>query len=629
MIEIGTNKLRKFYGVNKIFDNVTFELHSNEIIGLIGRNGTGKTTLMKILMGDEPAEGNVFIRKGIKISYLNQIPIYEKTDSTIDVLYKAFVNIQLLKKQMTILEKEMAIQVGLGLDKVMNRYSQNQHQYEILGGYEVEEKVAKIVSGLDLENIIGLPYNALSGGEKTRVMLGKVLLENPDVLLLDEPTNHLDIKMVSWLEGYLHKYNGAAIIISHDRYFLDKVVSKIIELHSDGIEVYHGNYSYYKIEKEKRYEESIKGFLNQQKKIKNIEDQIKRYRIWGNMRDSDKMYKKAKELEKRLSKIERLDKPTKDRDIKLNFEQNHRSGKRVYKLTNISKIYDSKQLFKELNIEILYQDFLTVIGENGSGKSTLLKLIRQEIQPDSGTINIGAKLKVGYLPQEIVFEDERLTILETYQQYFECETSQARKALARVLFSKEDVFKRINVLSGGEKTRLKLLLIIDKKVNVLLLDEPTNHLDIESREILEDSLLIFKGTIIVISHDRYFINKFSNKIAEIQNKKLKVYNGDYDSYLLEKQKEKESDKEVIIDKKTQNKRTVEKRRYDGKKNIISEKKLESIQLEIENKEKEVSDLIHQMSLNGKDFKSLHELQYNMNELEKQIEELYEQLVNLS
>lgn len=371
MIEIGTNKLRKFYGVNKIFDNVTFELHSNEIIGLIGRNGTGKTTLMKILMGDEPAEGNVFIRKGIKISYLNQIPIYEKTDSTIDVLYKAFVNIQLLKKQMTILEKEMAIQVGLGLDKVMNRYSQNQHQYEILGGYEVEEKVAKIVSGLDLENIIGLPYNALSGGEKTRVMLGKVLLENPDVLLLDEPTNHLDIKMVSWLEGYLHKYNGAAIIISHDRYFLDKVVSKIIELHSDGIEVYHGNYSSYKIEKEKRYEESIKGFLNQQKKIKNIEDQIKRYRIWGNMRDSDKMYKKAKELEKRLSKIERLDKPTKDRDIKLNFEQNHRSGKRVYKLTNISKIYDSKQLFKELNIEILYQDFLTVIGENGSGKSTL------------------------------------------------------------------------------------------------------------------------------------------------------------------------------------------------------------------------------------------------------------------
>jgi len=624
MIEVGINKLKKSYGANKIFENVTFELQSNEIMGLIGQNGTGKTTLMKILMGEESAEGDIFLRKGIKLSYLDQIPEYEENQSTVDVLYKAFINIKLLKHQMTLLEKELAILEGDELDKIMNRYGQYQTEFEMMGGYVVEEKFARIVTGLQLEKMIELPFNALSGGEKTRVMLGKVLLENPDVLLLDEPTNHLDIKMVGWLEDYLRKYNGSVIIISHDRYFLDRVVTKIIELTPYGIELYYGNYSYYKIEKDRRFEEAMKDFEIQQKKVKTIEEQIKQYRIWGAMRDSDKMYKKAKELEKRLVKIDKLDKPTKDRNIKLNFEPQHRSGKRVYELMNISKSYDNKQLLKDINLEVFYQDCLTIIGENGCGKSTLIKIIKEEIEPDAGTMHVGSRLKVGYLPQEVEFEDEKLTILETYEQCFECGALLARKALARILFTKEDVFKRINVLSGGEKSRLKLLMLMDKKVNVLLLDEPTNHLDIDSREILENSLSTYEGTIIVISHDRYFINKLSNKIAEIKDSKLKLYNGDYDSYLLEVQKEKDRDKDVVIVKQKQTKSNVEIRKSNDKK---EENNQAYILLEIEKKETEVDHINQKMNLKWNDVESLKALKQEKIKIEKEIEVLYENLEN--
>lgn len=624
MIEIGINQLKKMYGANKIFENVSFELQTNEIIGLIGQNGTGKTTLMKILMGEENAEGDIFIRKGNKLSYLHQIPIYDKNDSVIDILYKAFTNIQLLKNEMTLLEKEMAILTDSELNKIMNRYSQIQTEFEILGGYEIEEKLGKILTGLQLEKLSNMPFNTLSGGEKTRVMLGKVLLENPDVLLLDEPTNHLDIKMVSWLEGYLNKYKLTTIIISHDRYFLDKVVNKIVELHPKGIEVYHGNYSYYRVEKEKRYEALMKEFQTQQKKINNMEEQIKRYRIWGKMRDSDKMYRKAKELEKRLTKIDKLDKPTKDKNIKMNFEQQHRSSKRVYELKNISKSYQDKPLFSDLNLEVFYQDCLTIIGDNGSGKSTLLKIMRQIIKPDQGTVQGGARLKIGYLPQEIIFDHESLSILETYQKFFGCTNLEARNALAQVLFTKEDVFKKINMLSGGEKIRLKLLMLMDQQVNVLLLDEPTNHLDIDSREILENSLLSFEGTLIVISHDRYLINKLSNRIAEIENERLRVYEGDYDYYLLEKQKEKDKEKEVVNEDKI--KRSFKKR--PKKTNELDNLSQEKILEKIENKENHLTDIIQEMNLNYKDGECLKELKNIKEEIEKDIEALYELLEDI-
>ncbi len=537
MIEIGINNLKKEFGANKVFENVSFELHTNERIGLIGKNGTGKTTLMKILTGEEPCEGDVFYKKGLKLSYLNQIPEYKDLDTTMDILYQGLTDIQAIKKQMTELEKKMCVLEGKELEKIMDWYSQCQTEFEIIGGYDVLENLSKIITGLDLNHLVQLPFASLSGGEKTRVMLGKVLLENPDVLLLDEPTNHLDINMVSWLENYLLRYKGATIIISHDRYFLDKVVTKIVELHPTGIELYLGNYSYYKVEKEKRYELLMKNFENQQKKIKNMKEQIRRYRTWGDMRDSNKMYRKAKELEKRLDKIEKIDRPTVDKNIRLNFNQQHRSGNRVYELHNLSKGFDNKCLFNEVDFEVFYQDCLAIIGDNGSGKSTLLKLIKGDIKPDAGKIHMGARIKVGYLPQEVAFDNEELTILETYQHFFNCTILKARNALAKVLFIKNDVFKKVKMLSGGERSRLKLLMLMDQKVNVLLLDEPTNHLDIESREILEHSLLSYPGTIIVISHDRYFINQLSNRVAKIDNHQLKIYEGNYDDYLQAKEKE--------------------------------------------------------------------------------------------
>ncbi|ERJ13157.1 ribosomal protection-like ABC-F family protein [Haloplasma contractile] len=627
MIEIGAHKLKKSFGGNLLFENVSFEIHSGERVGLIGRNGIGKTTLMKLLLGDHYDEGELFLRKGIKLSYLNQIPEYKNHETTMDLLTKAFSAIQIMRKKLTALELEMADVTGDELERILNVYSELQTKFELSGGYDTEEKLGKIITGLNLEHLTELSFDRLSGGEKTRVMLGKVLLEEPDVLLLDEPTNHLDIKMVNWLEDYLQKYDGAVVLISHDRYFLDRVVTKIIELHPDGIEVYKGNYSFYKVEKERRFEEAMKEFKNQQKKIKNMEDQIKRYRIWGNMRDSEKMYKKAKELEKRLSKIDRVEKPTTGATIKLNFEEQNRSGKRVYELNNISKSYNGRNLFDHLNLEVFYQDCLTIIGENGTGKTTLLNIIREEVKPDHGTVKRGSRLKVGYLPQEVVFKDENLTILETYRQYFNCTNGEARYSLAGILFRKEDVFKKINILSGGEKSRLKLLMLMDEKVNVLLLDEPTNHLDIESREILEESLLAFDGTIIVISHDRYFINRLSNRMVELTSNKLMVYNGNYEYYLQEKKKESIKFKQEENTSKKKNE--VNKNKANRNKKVLSEqdkeKTLQRIQSEIEKREKDLSNIIEEMNINGSNLNYLQELHYKKEHTQDEIDSLYEAL----
>ncbi len=614
MIEIGVKNLRKLYGVKLIFENVSFELHSGEIVGLIGQNGVGKTTLLKILAGDENYSGEIFLRKGLKVSYLDQIPEFPDNATVFDVLYKAFTDVLLIKRELSGLEKKMASAYGDELNIILNQYSKVQTQFEIIGGYAIDEKLAKIITGLDLEDLLNRPFCNLSGGEKTRVMLGKVLLENPDVLLLDEPTNHLDIKNITWLEEYLIKYNGSVILISHDRYFLDKVTNRIMELTQNGTDIYHGNYSYYKLEKQRRFEEAMKNYLIQKKKIERMEEQIKRYRIWGEMRDSNKMFRRAKELEKRLSKIDELAKPSNSKKVNIAFSSTDRTGKLVYELQNVAKQYDDKPLLKNINLEIYYQDCLAIIGENGSGKSTLLKLINQEIVPDEGIIRSGSRLNVGYLPQEIHFPDESQTILEVYQNHFDSTINQARSALARVLFIKDDVKKQVGMLSGGEKVRLKLLLLMDKSVNVLLLDEPTNHLDIDSREILEASLSAFSGTIIMISHDRYFINSLANRIAEIKKGQLTVYEGDYEYYLLKKEEDK-----VNIKVKTKEKI---RNKVPEKESTVSEETILAI---IEGKEQEIEAIINLMNENYQNIEMLKELKVKKKQIEEEIDKLYERL----
>lgn len=633
MIEIGISNLTKLYGVEKIFENVTFDVKTKDKIGLVGRNGTGKTTLMKILAGYENFQvGQINKRKGLVLGYLEQIPNYEDDNTVSDVLNKAFQTIHDIKKEMKNLEKTFDSLSGEELESAVKKYSYLHDTYEIAGGYDTKEKLNKILSGLDItEEMQKREFNTLSGGEKTRVILGRILLENPDLLLLDEPSNHLDIKSVEWLEEYLSSYEGTIVIVSHDRYFLDRVANKIIELESDGVQIYNGGYSKYVAEKELRFLQAMKEYENQQRKIKKMEEQIQRYRIWGEMRDSDKMYKRAKELEKRLEKIDKINKPIVDKK-KANFEINgvERTGKEVIKLDNISKAYSRKGLFSNVNFTLFYNDSMCILGENGTGKSTILKIIIDEIKSDSGEVKIGSNVKIGYLPQEVCFDREDISIVDYFSYYYSISLGEARKELANILFTGDDVYKHISTLSGGEKSRLKLGMLIYEKVNTLILDEPTNHLDIDSREVLEENLINYDGTILFVSHDRYFVDKIATCIGEIENKCFKVYNFNYEGYKQEKQRvtQMKSDSLFIEDKKekviTQSKEDYLRKREETKK-VEKQKrylqKLENNIYELENKLIELEEILNTNSANW-DLDEYNNKYNEYNKLKEQIELMY-------
>ncbi len=540
MIELNVNGLVKYYGANKLFENISFEVKSGERIGLIGQNGCGKTTLMKILMGlEEYQGGEISLRKDTKIGYLNQIPVYEKSTTTIQVLRMAFHAVYSIRSQMEELEHAMGLLVGEPLEKAMNSYARLLEQYELNHGYELDTRIDKITEGLQIDdNMKNMLFEKLSGGEKTRVILGKILLEEPDILLLDEPTNHLDLLTIEWLEDFLKGYKGSALIISHDRFFLDTVVSKIYELEYDNVEQYLGNYSYYVVEKERRFLIEYRNYQNQQRKIERMEQQIERYRIWGAMRDSEAMFKRAKELEKRLEKIDVLDRPVLEkRKIRLKQTAVQRSGKLVLELTGVCKSFGARELLQDINLGIFYQDSACIIGENGSGKTTLLKMILGEETVEEGTIRLGANVIIGYLPQHVEYPDEEQTVLEYFARLHNLTNGAARSQLAKVLFLQEDVNKKIKYLSGGEKSRLRLCSLTFDGANLLILDEPTNHLDVDSREVLEETLNEFEGTLLFVSHDRYFINKLADKVITIEEGTLHEYDGDYAYYQEEHKKE--------------------------------------------------------------------------------------------
>ncbi|HBI71731.1 MAG TPA: ABC transporter ATP-binding protein, partial [Lachnospiraceae bacterium] len=464
-------------------------------------------------------------------------------------------------------------------------------------GYEVETRISKVTNGLKISDAVqSMLFSALSGGEKTRVILAKILLEEPDILLLDEPTNHLDLDSIEWLEGFLKDYQGSVLIISHDRYFLDSVVGKIIELEFDKAEVYLGNYSFYVVEKERRFLIAYKAYQNQQKKIEQMERQIERYRIWGEMRDSEKMFKKAKELEKRLDKIDALDRPVlQNRKIRLNQNQITRSGNIVLEVQGLCKSFGNKKLLEDVNVTINYQDSACIIGKNGCGKTTLLKMILGELQADRGSVRSGSQVKIGYLPQNVVYEDEEQTVLEYFTARHNLTTGEARSQLAKVLFLKEDVNKKIRFLSGGEKSRLRLCSLTFDHVNFMILDEPTNHLDIESREVLEETLRTFEGTLLFVSHDRYFINKVADRIISLDNYSARVYNGDYTYYLEEYRKEQArlaelSAKEEKSQVKKQEKKSAVQRASGPVHQAGRQRKIEQAEKEIEEIETKIKEM---------------------------------------
>jgi len=533
MITINMNHVAKNYGFNPVLKDVNLEIMSGERTAIVGRNGSGKTSLFKMITGEEtPDKGTVSIRKGATIGYLEQIPILLEGDMSVeDVLNTSFTEIKEFEKQLNKLEGLMSKTTDSDkLTKLLNDYARMQEQFLLMAGYEVTEQLNHMVSIFHLKELLKQSFNTLSGGQKTRVKLAATLLKKPDILLLDEPTNHLDIQTLEWLEVFLTRYLGTVVIISHDRYFLDRVVTKTILLDGGKCETFKGNYSFTLKERERLLLLEFEKFKTQQKKVEAMKAAIKRFREWGAKGDNEKFFKKAKELEQRLEKLELLENPKLGRP-KLNLQfTGARTGSDVLVVEDFSLIVGDQLLFDEASVQIYVKEKVCMMGANGTGKTSFVMAAMGDNLDFDGKITLNPSAKIGYIPQEIRFEDEKELVLDAFRREYRCTEGEARNILAKYYFFSDDVFKRANTLSGGEKVLLKLAVLIQKEVNFLILDEPTNHIDIETREILEEALLDYKGTLLFISHDRYFINKVANKLIHTQDKKLISYNGNYAEY---------------------------------------------------------------------------------------------------
>ena len=523
MIEISLNKVSKNYGFNSVLNDLSFDVKTNERVALIGSNGCGKTTTFRLIMGLENIDsGNINIRKSSSIGYLTQIPEYESDSVTgLDVYLRGVKDLIELDNRIKLFINDMS-----SSDKDIKELDRLQEEFRIKGGYQLNEKIEKIKYGFKLnDSILNTEYNKLSGGEKTIINLASLVLSNPDILLLDEPTNHLDIDTLEWFEEYLKTYNGTILIVSHDRYFLDNVVNKIICIENGKEDIYHGNYTYYLEESEKRFMAKFNAYKNQQKKINAIKESIKRLKEWGEKSDNPIFFRRAASMEKRLEKMEVIDKPTIKKDLNIKLDSEYRSANNILEIKNLNLNVENKSLLVDSSCQIYYKDRVCLMGKNGTGKTTLIKNI---INNTHENIKLGVNVKIGYIPQEIRFNNEELTIYDHMRLSFIGSESELRSKLHSFYFGEESISKKLKNLSGGEKVRIKLLELILSKANFLILDEPTNHIDIDTREILENALLDYDGTILFISHDRYFINKIATRIFRIENKKIISYDGNYD-----------------------------------------------------------------------------------------------------
>ncbi|EEM30935.1 MULTISPECIES: ribosomal protection-like ABC-F family protein [Bacillus] len=552
------NNVTKSFGGNTIFENISLEIKNGERVGLVGRNGSGKTTIFGLLTGMESLDaGAIHMKKGTRIGHVAQIPKFDEAMTVYDVLSSAFKVEKELEKEMHALEKNMAVeQEQSALEKLMERYGVIQEKFAFLGGYEIEANIMKVANGLQVTDLFSRVFTELSGGEQTKVSLAYMLLQKPDLLLLDEPTNHLDLFAVEWLEQFLKEYTGTVMVISHDRYFLDEVVTKIFDLEDGEIHVYHTNYSQFVEEKGERLLQEFQAYQEQQKKIKKMKEAIKRLREWANQANppNEGLHKRARNMERALERIEKLKRPILERkQMGLQFEGQERSGKDVVVMKEVSKGFAGRPLFEQANLHVRFQERAAIVGRNGTGKTTLLKLLLKEINPDVGEIRIGSSVKIGYLSQH-TYGNVKSNVLEAFREYVAVTEGEARHILAKFLFYGPAVFKKVTQLSGGEKMRLRLAQLMYQDINFLILDEPTNHLDIESREVLEEALEQYNGTILAVSHDRYFLNKLFEKTYWIDECKLFEFAG---NYAWARQKWEEKLEKQVIKQKRQGRKSVE------------------------------------------------------------------------
>ncbi len=530
---LACNNINKAFGTTDILRSVSFHINDKEKAAIVGINGAGKSTLLKIIMKEITADdGDVILAKGSTIGYLAQHQNLSSESTILDEMLTVKQDIIDLNSNIRSLEQEMKHVEGAKLDQMLSTYTRLMHEFESKNGYAYQSEVTGILKGLGfLEEEFDKKVNTLSGGQKTRIALGKLLLSKPDIILLDEPTNHLDLISIAWLETFLLNYNGAVIVVAHDRYFLDKVVSKVIEIDRTKCHTYEGNYTTY-IEKKAMIESAqLKHYLNQQQEIKHQEEVIAKLRSFNR----EKSIKRAESREKMLEKIERVDRPLEHTQMHFQLEPRIMSGNDVLTVTGLSKSFGNLELFNNLNFEVKRGEKVAIIGNNGTGKTTILKMISGMTEADAGDIKLGSKVHVGYYDQEHQVLDPEKTLFDELQDaYPYLDNTAVRNILAAFLFTEDDVFKRIKDISGGERGRVSLAKLMLSEANLLILDEPTNHLDITSKEILENAINNYSGTVLYVSHDRYFINKTATRILDLTEQNLLNYIGNYDYYLEKK-----------------------------------------------------------------------------------------------
>lgn len=618
------NNITKSFGGNIIFENISLEIKNGERVGLVGRNGSGKTTIFQLLTGMESLDaGAIHMKKGTRIGHVAQIPKFDESMTVYEVLSSAFKIEKELEREMRTLEKHMAEeQESSVLQKLMERYGIIQEKFAFLGGYEIEANIMKVANGLQVTELFPRSFLELSGGEQTKVSLAYMLLQKPDLLLLDEPTNHLDLFAVEWLEQFLKEYNGTVMVISHDRYFLDEVVTKIFDLEDGEIHVYHTNYSRFVEEKEERLLQEFQAYQEQQKKIKKMKEAIKRLREWANQANppNEGLHKRARSMERALERMQKLKKPILERkQMGLQFEGQDRSGKDVVVIKEVSKGFADHPLFNEVNLHVRFQERAAIVGRNGTGKTTLLKLLLEEIEPDAGEIRIGSSVKIGYLSQH-AYGNMKSNVLEAFREYVAVTEGEARHILAKFLFYGPAVFKKVTQLSGGEKMRLRLAQLMYQDINFLILDEPTNHLDIESREVLEEALEQYNGTILAVSHDRYFLNKLFEKTYWIDERKLFEFAG---NYAWARQKWEERLETQVIKQQRQRRKSIET--VPVKKKEV--RNIEEIETELMHVEEDIYTLECKME-HVVDVEMLEQLYEEKTKKELLRAELYNELENI-
>ena len=618
MIDISIQNLKKSFGGLVVLDGVSFDVNEGERVALLGENGTGKSTLLKILTGAlEPDEGRVVLPAQKRVGLISQIPVYPDGWTVEDVLCSATAHLTALADEIRALEQKMAVSSD---DALLCKYDALTAEYERLGGWSADHERERVANGLDIgRSMRSRPFDALSGGEKTRVNLARLILEDTDILLLDEPTNHLDLKSTEWLEEYIRRFRGTVLAVSHDRWFLDTVAQRCIELADGKCSFYSGNYSFYVTEKRRRYEEMLRQYEKNRREIAHLQEAADKLHLWAFM-GADKLHKRAFSMEKRIEKLSQAPKPQTQRKMKARFAEQEFRGDEVLVAEELTMGFGERTLFSDLEFLVEPGERVALMGPNGSGKSTLVKLILGELTPLRGFVRTGPSVKIGYLPQIVRFEHPERTLYDT--MLYECRAApqEARDRLAAFKFTGEDVFKRVADLSGGELSRLRLCMLMGSGVNLLILDEPTNHLDIASREWIEQALADYDGTLLFVSHDRWFIDAFASRVWELDGGRFSDFAGGFEEYRQYKQRQQQLDQTAH---RAAPKPKKPPRPADHGKELIK------LERQIEKQEAQIAALQAEEEASASDYLRLMELGEERQTAEAALDELYRQWEALS